>query len=529
MLSRKYRSPHWQRAIVLTLFVLATPTLAASELQAIREACNTITSGELQRHVDVLADDSFEGREAGSRGGQAAGGYLVQYFEQNGLVGAGVDGSYFQPFGNGCRNILGMIRGSDPELQDEVILVGAHYDHVGYGTRRNSFGPLGYIHNGADDNASGTAALLEVMQAFFNLPEPPRRTVVFAAWDGEEQGLLGSKHWTNYPTIPLKQLRLLINMDMLGRLRNQRVEVYGSRTSWGLRQLVCRQNTDADLNLNLDFIWDIKDNSDHHPFFAHGIPFLMFHTGLHDDYHRPRDDAEKINAEGIEQVAHLAFYVALEAAERETALEFRRDSRRESEYARRQYESSVPGAPPRLGVSWEAGDSENGLLVSRVTPGAPADLAGLRVGDRILRFNQWEVKDGENFPLLVLAAENPSQLIVERPGESDPVELQVQLAGNPVRIGIKWREDQADSGSLLLTNVAPGSAAGNAQLKVNDRVYAINGQAFSNSEEFHRLVTSVQGPIDLSVERNGQVHRTTLNLWDNVVEAVDVTPASNAD
>jgi acetylornithine deacetylase/succinyl-diaminopimelate desuccinylase-like protein len=186
MLSRKHRLPHWHRAIALTLLALATPMLAASELQAVREACNTITSSELQRHVDVLADDSFEGREAGSRGGQAAGGYLVQYFEQNGLAGAGVDGSYFQPFGNGCRNILGMIRGSDPELQDEVIIIGAHYDHVGYGTRRNSFGPLGYIHNGADDNASGTAALLEVMQAFSKLPEPPRRTVVFAAWDGEE-------------------------------------------------------------------------------------------------------------------------------------------------------------------------------------------------------------------------------------------------------------------------------------------------------------------------------------------------------
>ena len=112
-----------------------------------------------------------------------------------------------QPIGNGGRNILGMVRGSDPHLQHEVVIVGAHYDHVGYGTRRNSFGPIGYIHNGADDNASGTAALLEVMQAFAQLPEPPRRSVVFAAWDGEAQGLLGSRYCTSDPTLPLARDR----------------------------------------------------------------------------------------------------------------------------------------------------------------------------------------------------------------------------------------------------------------------------------------------------------------------------------
>ncbi len=298
-------------------------------MRAIREASNTITVGELKRHVDVLADDSFEGRQAGSRGGHAAGGYLVQFFEQSGLLGAGVDGSFFQPFGNGCRNILGLIRGSDPELQNQVILIGAHYDHVGYGNRRNSFGPTGYIHNGADDNASGTAALMELVQAFASLPEPPRRTVVFAAWDGEEMGLLGSKHWTAHPSITLESIKLVINLDMVGRLRERRLEVLGARTSWGLRQLVSRQNAESQVNLDLDFIWDIKENSDHHSFFAQGIPILMFHTGLHDDYHRPRDDAEKINSDGIQLVAQLAFFVALESADRDLGLEFRGDSRQE--------------------------------------------------------------------------------------------------------------------------------------------------------------------------------------------------------
>ena len=132
---------------------------------ALSAALDTITSGELRQHVSTLADDTFEGREAGSRGGRAAGHYLVQRLQSMELEPAGEDGRYDQPFGRDFRNILGVLRGADPELQQEVVILSAHYDHVGYGTRRDSLGPVGYIHNGADDNASGTAALLEVAQA----------------------------------------------------------------------------------------------------------------------------------------------------------------------------------------------------------------------------------------------------------------------------------------------------------------------------------------------------------------------------
>src|SRR5690606_3687721 len=120
------------------------------------------------------ADDTFEGREAGSRGGHAAAGYIVRQLQRYGVQGGGEDGGYFQNFGAGYRNILAVIPGSDPQLRRQAVVVGAHYDHVGYGTPQNSYGPTGYIHNGADDNASGVAGLLEVIEAFTLLPSAPR-------------------------------------------------------------------------------------------------------------------------------------------------------------------------------------------------------------------------------------------------------------------------------------------------------------------------------------------------------------------
>src|SRR5262249_45517286 len=158
------------------------------------------------------------------------------------------------------HNILAVVEGSDPQLRDEYVLIGAHYDHVGYGNARNSYGPFGMIHNGADDNASGVAGMLEVARAVAQLASRPKRSILFAFWDGEEKGLLGSQYWVEHPTVPLKSVTLAINADMIGRLRNATVTVYGVRTVRGLRRLVSHQNQIA--NLLLDFTWENKPDSD---------------------------------------------------------------------------------------------------------------------------------------------------------------------------------------------------------------------------------------------------------------------------
>ena len=327
-------------ALALLWLLVFRDSALGAENAALNAALDSITAEKLSKHVEVLADDTFEGREAGSRGGRAAGGYLAKEMAQCGLKPAGVDGSWYQPFYNNQQNILGSIPGADPQLKDQVVLVSAHYDHVGYGSATNSFGPIGFIHNGADDNASGVATLLEVAQAFHALGAAPRRTILFVLWDGEEKGLLGSRHWLSEPTVNLKQVAISVNIDMVGRLRNKRLEVSGSRTSWGFRKLASEQLGDEDLLL--DFSWELKSNSDHWPFFERGIPILMLHTGLHEDYHRPSDDPEKLNREGMRQVARYLFRLTHALASADQIGGFRDASRRETPDAGRRLESVLP-------------------------------------------------------------------------------------------------------------------------------------------------------------------------------------------
>src|SRR3972149_5837928 len=227
-------------ALVCSCCCFSVLLQAAEKSAAYHAAMESITSKELAAYVEHLADDEMQGREAGTRGGRAAAGYLTMRFSAVPLVAAGNDGGYQQPLPPHFRNILGMIPGNDPELKNEVIVVGAHYDHVGFGNSRNSFGPYGRIHHGADDNASGTAALLEFAEAFNFLPEPPKRSILVAAWDAEEKGLLGSKYWVSHPTVPLKKIVATFNLDMIGRLRNDHLYIYGSRSGFGWGGLFSR-------------------------------------------------------------------------------------------------------------------------------------------------------------------------------------------------------------------------------------------------------------------------------------------------
>jgi hypothetical protein len=499
----------------------------AVEVNARAAALESITTPDVKGHVDALADDTFEGREAGTRGNRAAGIYIIDRLTKLGLAPAGTKGGFYQN-GGGASNILAQFEGSDPELKNEVILVGAHYDHVGYGTYRNSYGPVGYIHNGADDNASGVAALLELAEALSKLPQKPKRTILFAFWDGEEKGLWGSKYWVDHPTVPLDRVRLAVNIDMIGRMRGARLEVFGIRTLPGLRRTISRQNTES---LALEFDWDVRGDSDHYSFFSRNVPFLMLHTGRHPDYHRPSDDAERINGDGLRQITQLLFGVVVDLADAAELPKFRERSRMESQGDRRASEVALRPPRGRLGISWDEKQAADGkIVVDRVSSGSPAAAAGLVRGDQIVTFSGREVRDAEQFRQLVLSAANPVPITVARGGQEAPLEMTLQLEGEPVRLGIAWRTDETEPASVIINRLTPGSPADAAGLRSGDRIYKINGREFATGDEFRELATTLPFPLVMEVDTAGRVRMVEVPGFDSSDEATSSEPpAPDAD
>lgn len=503
-------------------------SLVATEYHAMVKAKASIVADDLQSHVDVLADDSFEGREAGSRGGRAAAGYLGKSLSDRGLVGGAQGGRYYQPFGAGYRNVLAILVGTDPTLKHEFVLIGAHFDHVGYGNHLNSNGPVGYVHNGADDNASGVAGLLELIDAVKVLPQGLRRSLLVAFWDGEEKGLLGSWHWVRQPTVSLPQVTFAINMDMIGRLQENRVEVQGGRTMSRMRQALTLANQSSKLAMN--FHWQMKDNSDHFPFFSMNIPVLMVHTGLHNDYHTPRDDAHTVDSEGMARVTQLLFEFTVDIANRDTAPNFRSRSRHESEAVKRAFETPLPKARPRLGISWkamtEAGDTNSaeqqgaGVVVAQVTRGGAADRAGIAVGDRILSFGGAPTTV-DSLVSQVLRSENTAEVQVRKKGVVEPENINVRLDGNPVRLGISWREDEAEPGAITIARVVPGSPAHKAGVRLLDRVYKLDGQAFQNGSEFLNRAKHVDFPCSLLIDREGVLQEVEIKSLSHLPSSTD--------
>lgn len=510
------KSSHRLFGFALVVGIAVAPWKAeanGADAAALAAAANSITKDELKVTVDTLADDTFEGRDAGSRGGRAAGNYLVKAFEEAGLTPAGNNKTFVQEFNGTCRNILGLLEGSDPALKQEVVQIGAHYDHVGYGRPTNSFGPWGYIHNGADDNASGVAGLLEIVGALKHLPQPPRRSILLVFWDQEEAGLVGSRHWLSRPTIPLERIVFSINIDMIGRMKDNKMEVYGSRTASGLRQLISIANSDG--RADIDFTFKMKADSDHWPFYERRIPVVMFHTGLHNDYHRPSDDTHLINHDGLRTATSLAFHTLMAMADAEQRPVFRAAAMRESPNSQVQIEAPIPPNPSRYGIPFQVQPGEPPRIVlTGVNPGTPAEKAGLKSGDIIVAFQGEPVTDEHRFRLELLAAAGETTFGVERVGSPEPIEIKLMPAGNPIRVGISWRIDEGEPNAGLLTQVIYGSAAHLAGLKLRDRIYAVNGRRFASQEELTTLLRDTPSPIELLIERAGKLQTVKLDVID---------------
>jgi hypothetical protein len=480
----------------------------AAEAAAFTAALESITAKEMRQYVEVLANDTFEGRAAGTRGGRAAAVYLTQQFKRLGLKPGGTNGtSYYQPFGSGYQNILGILEGSDPELKNEYVVIGAHFDHVGYGTARNSYGPTGFIHNGADDNASGDAALLEIVEAFNVFGSRPKRSILFALWDCEEAELNGSNHWTKAPTIPRTHVALAFNLDMVGRLRNHRLEIIGSRSAAGLRRAVSQCNVEQDMTV--DFEWEITRNSDHWSFYQVGIPIVFVHTGLHNDYHRPSDDPEKLNYQGMQGITQLVFRLAYQLADADERPKFRSHSRQEGVTERMALERTLPPPPGRLGIRWDDRDTTGpGLRVIQVDRGSAAERAGIRSDDRLMDFGGMPLDAKTDLRPIVLAAKSPVKATIAR-GEA-LIDVELPLPDAPLRVGISWREDAGEPGTLIVVQVVAGSPAERAGIHTADRIYAVGGENFANGSQFVEQVAAIEGPIPMTLERAGRVFSVTL-------------------
>jgi len=495
---------------LLCSLLAAAPALFGGSFSS---AVETIHVRELRKHCEVLASDTLEGRETGTRGGQAAGAYIVDALRKQKVRPAGPDGDYYQPFPPSSRNILVVMPGSDRELKQEYIVVGAHYDHVGYGSARNSRGPVGYIHNGADDNASGAAGLLELVDAFSSLDTPPKRSILFAFWDAEEAGLLGSQYWIHAPTIPLDRIRLVFNIDMIGRLRQNRAEAYGSRTAPGLRELLSAQNVESPVLLN--FPWETRRDSDHYNFYAQQIPYLMVFTGKHPEYHTPYDDVDKLNVDGMERITRLLFRAVYSAAQRPALAAFRSASFQEGSQNQQYAETPLALPPSRFGVTWDVDWAKRNVVqLVEVDAGSAAQVAGLQPGDRILELGGVPITTPERLREAVFSAPEQTSVRIERPSEKSPLELALRLppAGDP--FGVSVRIDDAEPGCVIVNRVVPGSPAYRAGLKLGDRLEKIGASRFASAEEFQSLLARARrsGAFEIETEHDGQPRTVRISL-----------------
>jgi hypothetical protein len=281
------------------------------------------------------------------------------------------------------KNVVGVLEGAGP-LADETVVVGAHYDHLGHGGRGS--GSLAFlstdIHNGADDNASGTSMVIELARRLAQRPDPLPRRVVFVAFSGEERGLLGSKHYVEHPPLPLASTVLMANFDMVGRLNGKNeLTLYGTGTTPGLDALV--ESLGRSAGFTVKKIAEGHGPSDQESFYLKNIPVLFAFTGNHRDYHRPSDDTERINFEGMARIADLAELLLLDVVRRPNRPEFVKVERPRG---------GAGGDTGRAAVSAYLGsipsydDSTQGVKLEGVREGSPAEKGGLKGGDIIVGF-----------------------------------------------------------------------------------------------------------------------------------------------
>lgn len=380
-------------------------------------------SARILADIAYLASDRLEGRRTGSPGNDSAAAYIARRYRSLGLA-AMTPTSYLQPFvarpaasahaGQPevlpSQNVVAMLAGTDPVLRNQYVVIGAHFDHLGRSTEGALDPEAGdAIRNGADDNASGTAAVMELARLF--RATPTRRSLMFVNFTGEEEGLLGSAYFVDHSPVALDSIDAMMNFDMVGRLKNQRLIVYGVGTGTEFPALLDSANAGR---LKVFGQGDGFGPSDQSSFYAKNIPVLFFFTDLHEDYHRATDDVAKINAGGEATVVDIAEQVIRDVANRPGRITFFRVP------AKPTVASSSSGSDVYFGSipDMAAGDIK-GERVTGVTAGSPADLGGLKAGDVVVEFGGIEVSDLETYSAALYAhkAGDVVKVVVIRDGQ----------------------------------------------------------------------------------------------------------------
>jgi len=281
-------------------------------------------------------------------------------------------------------NLIGMVEGTDDGLRSQYVVIGAHYDHLGMGgegSRAKTQDPA--IHYGADDNGSGTAGVIELARRFSE--NPTKRSVVFMAYSAEEKGLLGSKHWVSTPTLPLDQAVAMVNMDMIGRLKNEKLNVHGTGTSDEWQVILDSASSGSDLKISTTA--DGFGPSDHASFTPKKVPVLHFFTGLHTDYHRPTDTWEKLDYDGEARILDVVEATVRQVANADERIAFKEGAEKPAA------KKTSGGFRVSLGIIPDYSDDPNGLRIDGGRPDTPADKAGMEDGDIMTRFGETTIKN----------------------------------------------------------------------------------------------------------------------------------------
>ena len=358
-----------------------------------------VSVDNLRQHINFLASDDLRGRGTGTEDERRAATYISTEFQKAGLAPKGDNGTYFQTFltktesGNmtppaGANNVVGFLDNG----ASRTLIIGAHYDHLGMGLQAGSLepNPQGKLHNGADDNASGVAGVLELARVFANNQIKEKHNLLFICFSGEELGLNGSRFYANNPTIDIANIDAMLNMDMIGRFEPTKgLTIGGLATSPAWNKIVNAATQSMGVKFRADSAG--TGGSDHTSFYVKNLPVLFFFTGVHSDYHKTSDDIDKINFEGEAQILNLVADIIKRTDDINEKLQFR------------QYTDPHAATSARMsfkvtmGLLLDYSFDGPGIKVDGVVANRPAEKAGIKAGDTILTLGGFKIGNVQEY------------------------------------------------------------------------------------------------------------------------------------